>query len=179
MTIIFPEGVRVRGRTSLKWVPTLADPTAPSLATEVNAAGALDISCFVYADSWTPAQEQNKGEAPLRLCTEVTVDEFGNLKYTLPDLSYIIDPQAAAATDGVKAYETLTPGLVGYIVERLGLRAKTEAFVVGQFVTVWPIELGPQLQTGDRSDEFAQFTVMQPIRVSDPGEPWQRVALVA
>lgn len=178
MTIVFPEGVRVRGKTSLKWVPVIATPTAPALATEINAAGSLDISCYVYADSWNPALEQNKGEAPLRLCTNVTIDQFGNVKYTLPDLSYIVDPQAVAASDGIKAFETLVPDTTGYFVERLGLNAQTSAFAVGQFVNVWPVQLGPQLQTGDRSDEFSEFTVMQPVRVSDPGRPYQRVAIV-
>lgn len=178
MTIIFPEGVRVRGKTTLLWCAAIADPTAPSLATDLTGAGTLDISCFVYADSWNPAQEQNKGEAPLRLCTDVTIDQFGNRKYTLPDLSYIIDPQGAAASDGVKAFETLVPDTTGFIVERLGLSAQTAALAIGQFVNVWPVQLGAQLQTGDRSDEFAEFTVMQPIRVSDPGQPWQRVAIV-
>lgn len=179
MTVIFPEGVTVQGNVGLFWVPVIAVSTAPKLATEINAAASLNISCFVMGGSWSPGAEQSKGEAPPRLCSKVTFDRLGNTKYTLQDLVVSVDPQGATGSDGVKAYEKMTAGLAGYVVERLGLDARLSAWAVGQFVNVWPVTLGVRMPiTGDTSDEYAEFTYAQSLVVRTPG-PSERVAVVA
>jgi hypothetical protein len=179
VSIIFPEGITARGKIKLKAVLTMANTATPALATEINAASSLDVSCFVYGDGWAPNLEQNKVEAPLRLCTKRTVDKFGNVKFTLQDLHYVVDPQGAPASNNVKAYETLTPGLKLYFVERQGLDAELTNYAVGQFVNVHPIELGPErLITGDPSDEANEFMVIHPMAYQAPYKPTQRVAIV-
>lgn len=166
MVVIMPEGVPVLGNTSVRWVATIADAAAPKLATELNAASpaSLDISCYLLADAWEPAQDVSKGSAPRRLCERSQFERFTTTTVQLGDLRYVISPQAAAASDGKKAYEVLTEGLSGYFVERLGLDAKTSAWAVGQFVNVIPVTLGPRLIVGD-TDENGDYTVMQPVSI--------------
>ena len=178
MTVIYPEGVTVQGNIGLWVVPAIANPSAPSLA-EVTGVGSLNISCMLMGDSWAPTMEQNKGEAPRRLCSKTVVDRFGNVKYTLPDLNVTVDPQAESGDDGVKAYETLTPGLKPYILERLGIDAEEVAWAVGQWVIPWAVELGERGPiTGDTSDEFAEFSYTQGLVVRGNGRPGERVKLV-
>lgn len=180
MSIIFPEGVTARGQIKLKAVMTIANPASPSLATEINAASSLDVSCFVYADGWSHTLEQNKVEAPLRLCTKRTSDKFGNAKFTLQDLMYVVDPQAAAASDGVKAYETLLPDLSLWFVERQGLNAETDDFTAGEFVNLHPVQLSSERDiTGDPSDEANEFMVIHPMVYTTPYKPYLRVAIAA
>lgn len=175
---IFPASVTVQGNIKLQWVPALT-VAGPEVADEINATGSLDVSCFVAGDAWNPDYEQNKGEAPRRLCTKVSADRFGNLKYTLPDLMYSTDPQAASGSDGKKAYATLQPGLKGFLVARYGLDAIEEDWAAAQIVDVWPVELGPRLKVADPSNEFNEFMVKQSIILASPYKPYEDVALVA
>lgn len=165
MTVIMPEGVPVLGNTAVKWVAAIADVDAPT-ATEVNAAApaTLDLSCYLLADGWDPTHDVAKGAAPRRLCQRVQFERFSSTTLQLSDLQYIIDPQGAAGSDGKKAYEALGEGLNGYLVERLGLDARTDAWAAGDFVNVIPATLGPPLIVGG-SDENGDYTVMQPVSV--------------
>lgn len=176
---VYPSGVTVQGNVKLAFVPTIAAVAAPKIATEINAAGSLDISCYVSGDSWKPTIDQNKGEAPRRLCTKATRDVFGNVKYTLPDLVYSYNPQGVAATDGVKAAEVLVPGTSGFIVERLGLDAVGTDWVIGQFVNVWAVTLGRQQDWFDPGDEFNEFMKTQALVIGGNGTPTVRSVLAA
>lgn len=166
MPVVMPEGVPVLGNTAVKWVATIADTAAPKLATELNAASpaSLDISCYLLADAWEPGQDVSKGSGPRRLCERSQFERFTTTTVQLGDLRYVISPQAAAGSDGKKAYEILTEGLSGYFVERLGLDAKTSAWAVAQFVNVIPVTLGPRIIVGD-TDENGDYTVMQPVSI--------------
>lgn len=166
MVVVIPDGTPVLGNTSVRWVASIADATAPKLTTELTATSpaSLDISCYLLSDAWEPGQDVSKGSAPRRLCSRTQVERFTTVTQQLGDLRYIINPQAAAASVGKKAYEVLTEGLSGYLVERLGLDAKTSDWAVGQFVNVIPVTLGPRLIVGD-TDENGDYTVMQPVSI--------------
>ena len=174
MPTIFPAGVTAQGSIKVAFAPVM-DRLAPSLA-QLTAVGALDISCYLYG--WAPTAEANKGAAPRRLCSKRDFEKFGTTTESIGDLQYTIDPQAAAASDGKKAYEMLVDGTAGYLTERLGKDAQDDDFAVGDFVIVRPVLFGPQTITGDPSDEFAEFTVNQPVAVQAPGAG-PLVALVA
>ncbi len=176
MPIIKPTPVKVQGNTKVIFVATLVAPAAPKM-TEVSAVSSLDLSGYFMADGWAPSVDVNKGSAPRRLFTRKQFEQFGITQYTLGDLMYSFDPQGAAASNGVKAYEKLTPGLTGYFLERQGLDADTVDYAIGQFVAVWPVTLGDRLPMGDVTDEFAEYTVRQPVIV--PADRTERVALVA
>jgi hypothetical protein len=173
MPTIVP-GIPVLGNFSILWVPTIADIDAPSLATELGAS-AFDLSCYLLADGWEFSTDSNKGTAPRRVCQTSQFERFTTSTYKLKDLRYIIQPQAAAASDGKDAFETLTEGLNGYFVERLGMDPDT-ALAAGQFVNVIPVTLGEQTIMGGDGDND-DFVVFQPVSVR--GTPTQNVALVA
>lgn len=175
MPVINPTGVTAQGNVKLIYVATIADTEEPAM-TELSAGTSLDVSCYLFEGGWQPAQEANKVTAPRRLCSRVVYEKFGTTTQSLGDIRYSVSPQAAAASDGKKALEKFVPGATGYLVERLGLDAVTVDFAVGQFVNLYPVVFGPQLITGDTSDEAAEFEVQQPIAQSGPSV--QNVALV-
>lgn len=172
MVTIVP-GIPVLGNFSVLWVPTIADTAAPDLSSELTAA--FDMSCYLLADGWEFSTDSNKGTAPRRVCQVSQFERFTTSTYKLKDLRYIIQPQAAAASDGKDAYEALTPGLNGYFVERLGMDPDT-AMAAGQFVNVIPVTLGEQTIMGGDGDND-DFVVFQPVSVR--ATPSQNVAIVA
>lgn len=166
-------GVPVLGNWSVYWVTAIANEAAPDLSADL--ASAFDLSCYLLADGWEPTQDANKGTAPRRLCQVSQFERFTTVIEKLKDLKYIIRPQDAAGSDGKDAFETLTPGLDGFFVERLGVDPDV-ALAAGQFVNVIPSTLGPQKIVGGDGDND-DFIVMQPVSVR--GTVTQNVAIVA
>lgn len=164
MTEIYPEGVPVFGNTSVRFVAAITSLTAPSLAEIMAAAPAsLGITGYLLAENWSPNQDAAKGSGPRRLGNKQVFERFNTTTIKLDDLRYAYSPQGAAASDGKKAYETLTEAKVGFFVERLGVD-RNVAWAVGQFVNIIPVVLGPQLIAGD-TDENGDYTIMQPVSI--------------
>lgn len=161
---INPNGVGVQGNVKVVWVETLTTPTAPSAA-EINAGTSLDVSYYLYEGGWAPGVNSNRVTAKRRLASRKSVERFGTTTETLGDLVYTVDPQSAAGSNGKKAYEAFAEGSTGYFVERPGKDADTD-IAAGDFVTVYPVELGAQVITGDTADEAAEFQVTQPVSVT-------------
>ena len=176
MPVISPAGVKAQGNVKLQWVATIADINNPTVA-EITAGTALDISCFMAAEGWAPSIDAAKGTSTRRLCSKQLYEQFGNTTYSLADLSYVYNPQGAAASDAMKAYEKLVPGTSGYFVVRLGLDAVTVDWAATQFVSVWPVTLGERLEVMDPSDEFSEILVSQSVIVTSPRA--ERVAIDA
>lgn len=171
---IFPAGVNAQGAVKVIWVETIANPAAPTLA-EINAGTSLDLSLTMYEGGWQPGVTANKVSAKRRLASRKVYEKFGTTTETLGDLQYSFNPQAAAGSDGKKAYEALTEGSTGFFVERLGLDAETVDVATGQFVNVYPVVCGPQTISGDTADEAAEFQVTQPVGIT--GQTHQNVAV--
>lgn len=164
MTEIYPEGVPVFGNTAVRFVAAITSLTAPSLAEIMAAAPAsLGVTGYLLAENWSPNQDAAKGTSPRRLGQTQVFERFNATTLKLDDLRYAFSPQGAAASDGKKAYETLTEGKIGYFVERLGVD-RNATWAIGQFVNIIPVVLGPQLIAGD-TDENGDFTVMQPVSI--------------
>lgn len=161
---INPTGVGVQGNYKVVWVETIANLSAPTAA-EINAGTSLDVSYYLYADGWQPGVTANRVTSPRRLASRTSTERFGTTTETLGDLVYVVDPQAAAGSNGKKAYEALTEGSTGFFVERPGDDADTD-IVAGDFINVYPVEVGPQVITGDTTDEAAEFRVVQPVSVT-------------
>ena len=166
-------GIPVLGNFSVFWVTAIADESAPDLSTDLVTP--FDLSCYLLADGWEFSTDSNKATAPRRVCQVNQFERFTTSTYKLKDLRYIIQPQAAAASDGKDAYETLTAGTNGFFVERLGMDPDT-ALAAGQFVNVIPATLGDQTIMGGDGDND-DFIVFQPVSVR--GTPTQNVAIVA
>jgi len=163
-----PSATPVHGRESWIFVPAIADKAAPTVA-ELTAAGSLDVTRIVFADSGKPSQSTNRVTQQRRL-GDTTVPEFiGDTSYTGGDLTYALDPQAAAGADGKKMWELVPEGTTGYLVRRLGVPRAT-APTAGQFVDVYPVGFGPSMPTTVGDAESAEAAAMCTFAVTDTPE---------
>ena len=151
-----------------KWVyvPTIANQSAPTLV-EVNAATGLDISCYLHADTAKPAQNTNRVQLARRLCDGAQYEQIGTTNYTGGDMKYAVNPQAAAASDGKKAFEKFPEGTVGFLVRRLGIAVATD-FATGQFVDTFPVEFGPAMPMPSSDGEEQEAVIMQAFAITGP-----------
>lgn len=161
MTVVSPEGTPTLGNTKVQAVVSIADMTAPKLATEINAATSVDASFYLYPAGWTPNGDTPKGQKPPRLGSKKSAESLNRTQYTIGALQYVHDPQAADSAAGNELRELLQDGVEIYFVERMGLDAETDAFATGQRVLVHHLRLGPQVESGDRTDENGEFFINQ------------------
>lgn len=161
MTLVAPEGVPSLGARKVKAVVTIADDTAPKLATEISAASSEDVTLYLSADGWSPTGTTAKGTAPRRLGSKRSQERLNTTTYSLGTLRYVYDPQGDDDDPGNEAKALLTEGSKIHLLERLGLDAEEVAFAVGQKTRDHYVELGPQIPMGDPTDENAEFVMAQ------------------
>jgi len=161
VTVVYPDAIPTLGNTKVKAVVAIADMLLPKLATEINAASSVDISCFLYPAGWSPTGSTAKGTKPLRLCNKSAQEQLNRTTYSLADLQYVYAPQGVAAAPANAAKTLLASGTSIYLVERLGLDSDDTPFVVGQLTRVHYVTLGDQIVGGDRTDENGEFMIMQ------------------
>lgn len=154
---INPGATKAFGKEKWAFVPTIADINAPTV-TAVNGASALDISCYLFDDFGRPSQSTNVVTKKRRVCDTVQYQQIGVTTYGSGELQYSVDPQAAAASNGKKAWEKFPAGTTGFLVRRLGLDVNTD-FAAGQFVDVFPVELGPPMPMVIGDGETAEVGV--------------------
>lgn len=162
MTVIYPEGTPTLGNVKVKAVVSVADMAAPKLATEINAATSVDLSCFLQKEGWAPAASTAKGTRKDRLCSKTSAEQFNRTTYTIGALRYVHDPTANDAAAGNEARELLQEGLKIYLIERQGLDAEDVAFAVADRVRTHYVELGPQIESMD-PDDNGEFFIMQDV----------------
>lgn len=171
-----PDGTPAYLRKKVVFVPTGSyDPDAPSLAI-LNAASALDVTNMLYDSSADPSQSTNLARAPKRVGDAETYEFVGETTVTIGEIRYSFNPQGAALSDGVKAYEKFPAGTTGWWVTRYGLDRDTD-LAVGQFVTSRPIGMGPQLEVEEGDAEGAEVAISQ--TVAQTGPTVMKVAVVA
>lgn len=175
MTVVYPEGTPTLGNVKVKAVASIADLTAPKLATEIDAGTSVDISCYLYADGWTPSGSTAKNTKKRRLCSRRDVEQLSVTTYSVGALRYTHDPQGADADTGNEARELLQEGTKIYFVERQGLDALDEPFAVGDRVLTHYLELGAQIESND-TDENGEFYIMQEVVYVNDGP---KVGIVA
>lgn len=127
------------GNVKVLIVPTIADPAAPKL-TELNAVSAVDISCYLTSDGFTPSLSE-QAIADERLCSTQTFEQPGRSSRGL-DVVYIDNTNSANAATDNKAKSTLIPGSSAYLVVRRGLPFDAALAATTQKVSVWPIKPG-------------------------------------
>jgi len=162
-----PAATKTHGRKNWIFVPTLASPSAPTV-TEITGASSLDITNIIFADSGQPSQSTNRVTANRRWGTTTTHEFIGDTAYTGGDMTYALDPQAVAASDGKKLWEKIPAGTTGYLVRRLGV-SRSVTPTVGQFVDVFPVEFGPSMPVESGSDEASEAAAMCSFAVT--GDP--------
>jgi hypothetical protein len=172
---IRPTSSKAYGNEKWAWVPAIAAILTPAIA-EVTAAGGLDISCMLFSDTGKPAQSTNLVSRARRVCDTKTYQQVGSTSYTGGEMHASFDPQGAAASNGVKAWEKFPEGTLGFLVRRLGILAATD-FSVGQFVDAFPVEFGPPFPYVQGDDEAAENAFMSTFAITGP--PALKVAITA
>ena len=127
------------GNVLAKLVAAIADTSAPKVATEINAAGSVDISCYLTGAGYKPSLSEQV-ITDERLCTTQTYEQKGRSQRGL-EVEYIDNTNSANQTTYNKAKDTLVPGTAQYLVVRTGLPYTTAA-AAGQKFSVYPITPG-------------------------------------
>lgn len=161
---IRPDSTKAFQREKWVYVATIANINSPTI-TELTAGSTLDVSCMLFDDTGRPTQNTNLVEKKRRVCDGAVYQQVGTTTYGGGDMSYQVDPQAAALSNGKKAWEKFPSGTTGYLVRRLGIDVSTD-LAAGQFVDVFPMEVGPQMPTIVGDGESAEVGVTQTFAVT-------------
>lgn len=155
------------GKENWIFVPTIADIAAPTVA-EITSASALDITNIAFRSGRpAPSQSTSTVTAERRVGDTKARQRLGTTSYSGGEMTYQFDPQAAAASDGVKAWEKFgAEGTTGFLVRRQGV-AKATTPVAGQFVDVFPVEFGPSMPTSVGSDDSEETAAVCTFVVTD------------
>src|SRR3546814_8758058 len=119
---IKPALKRALANDSWVFVPAFANKATPVLA-EVTAATGFNLSCSVFGEQEGFTATTEKVTLPRRNCESETFEVNGATNYAAPDFLIAFDPQAAAGSDGKKAWEALEDGMNGFMVRG---RARTD-----------------------------------------------------
>lgn len=161
MSVLIPEPVEAFGQTKVVVTPTVASETAPSLASDINGASAVEASFFLR--DFAPTAAQTKGAGPRVLGTKGQAQRLGTVTYDIPTLRYVYNPQGDPTDEANLLKEALTPGTEMFIIERKGLDAEDVDWTVGQKVRVHHVRLGEYNETRSGDDEFAEYEVSQEV----------------
>lgn len=170
-----PAGIDAHGNGSVWFVPTIADPEAPTAA-EINAG--VNLSCALYG--FNPSLSFATGGTTRRkYCAKRQAQDSGDPQYSIEAIEYDYDPQDPSSVD-YAYYAQLEPGTVGFIVDRRGIDAKEEPDVAsGEYVDIYPVRLRERVRVAidPNATEAATLTTQQYIDVI--GEVRYDVAVAA
>jgi hypothetical protein len=161
---IRPAAVSAFGTEKWVFVPAIADPAAPSLAV-LNGATSLDVTKMLMESSARPDASTDMARSERRVGDVESFEFPGETQWTGGEIMYQFAPQAAALSDGKKAYEKLPQGTTGYLVRRLGINRDTD-LAVGQFVTCYPVAFGTQVETTVGEGASREVVIKQGVGVT-------------
>lgn len=153
-----PASVAADGNLKVVWVPAIANPAAPTLA-ELNAASAIDLSCYLTADGFNPGTEEETVTDD-RLCSRQSFARPGRTSDTL-EIGYVFRGQDTAAVDN-KAFTSLKHLTTGFIVERWG-KDYAAAFAAADVVDVKPVQCGVQRKQAPEANSVQR--IMQTMHI--------------
>ncbi len=171
---INPGSAKTFGLTNYILAPAVASKAAPT-ALEVNAATGLDVTCYVIGDLAEPTQSTNVVQRQRRACDTVLYSQIGITTYQGGEVVLAFGPQAAAGSDGKKAWEKFKNGYVGFLIRRQAMDVSTTP-AAGQFVDVIPVELGLAIPISTGQGEEAEAAFMATYAIT--GKPEWNVAIV-
>lgn len=137
---IRPNPVKTFGKDKWVFVATISSIAAPTAA-EVTHATVLDITMMAFDGDGYPTQSTNRPVTERRIGDTIQYEQIGIQNISGGTMMFAIQPQAAGASDGKKAWEKFVAGTTGYLVRRMGTAVATD-LAAGQFVTVYPVEYG-------------------------------------
>jgi hypothetical protein len=162
-----PAANKAYARENWIYVPTIAASTYIPTVAEVTAGASLDITNIVFADGApSPTQTTNRAKRNRRLGDTKVTEFIGETMYEGGEASYQMDPQAAAGSDGKKAWEKIPEGTTGFLLRRLGV-PKATALAAGQFVDIYPVEFGPSLPGKAGDGEGAETAARCTFAITD------------
>lgn len=160
---IKPQKQTANGKDSWWFVPAISDMAAPTIV-EINAG--VNISCFLLAEQEGVTGSAEKVQLARLLCETSTTEGLGEQSWSLADIQGVFDPQAAAGSDGKKAWEefqeTVNPG---YLVRRQNVVAlsDTPEAATGQFFDVFKVEAGKATPGKSSNDASGIYTFTAPV----------------
>lgn len=164
---IKPQKVQANGKDAWWWVPAIADITDPVI-TEINHASALNITCYLLAEQEGVTSTVEKVRLARLLCETTTTEGLGETTWSLSDIQGVFDPQAAAGSDGKKAWELFDTGASGYLVRRQGVVSITDAAVAtGDFVDVFQVDVSPATPTKTSTDASGIYSFTAGVALLD------------
>lgn len=152
-----PDATKTFGKSNWIFIPTIASAALAPTVAEASGASSLDITRIAF-DGATPelGATTNRARLDRRAGDTESYEFIGETSYEGGEVVMQWAPQAAAAADGVKAWEKFPAGTTGYIAKREGV-ARATAPAAGQFLSVvMPVEFGPPIPTTQGQGESAQ-----------------------
>lgn len=156
MTQPVPTSIPADGSVKVLWVPTIADPTAPTV-TELTDTTVVDLSCYLTDDGWQPNTDEQVS-TDNRLCSRQTFERIGRFTDQL-DIVYVYQGQDLAAADN-EAFTTLLHRELGNIVSRWGADYEVP-IAADDVVDVAPAECGVQKKQAPEAN--GRLRIMQKI----------------
>jgi hypothetical protein len=153
MPTTVPAAIPSDGFVTLKWVPAIANVSAPSLGTELNAASALALECYLK-ENFAPGADTTAVE-DRRMCSKQVFNTAGTTTYTIEDIVATYDPQNAASLAN-KAYAALVPGTNGFLVARWGMDVDT-ALAAAQKVDIYPVTIANRIKMAPETNSQLKF----------------------
>ena len=138
-----PPAIDQKGNTVIWWVPTLADPAAPKVATEIGAATAFRVTHSFTTDGWTLTGSQAT-TVDDRLALESPLESLDTLTNTFGSGVRYVDSAAVGSAAVVLKPTAPATTKAGFFVVRRNV-ANAVLATVAQKVRVIPVTLGPQI----------------------------------
>lgn len=158
MALPIPPGVDANGRRNIVFVPT------QTLSVATLGTDGVELACYLSKGNFgvTPSTERGTDD---RECTTQSAEVLGNTTYAMDALEYVYEPQDDGTSTTNEAYNALTPGTTGYIIERLGV-ANDTALTAGDKVNVYPVTLGARVpRKADGNNPAEKLKVTQEVAV--------------
>lgn len=173
MTVSLPDTVSVLGTRSVWVVPKASAADAEDI-TIADLTAALKATCYIYSGGIITG-EQQRGDAPRKLCEVKTRQKIGTITESISDLQYSYHPQLADADEANDMKSAMTQSSVVYIVDRKGILDETAPTITDYF-DVYEVELGYQNRTQTGEDDQAEYSITQGASVLNTSYDLQFVA---
>lgn len=159
MATSLPETTKVLGTRSV-WVIPKATVTNPAALKVADLTAGFKATCFIYGDGGAVTGEQQKGDAPKKLCETKSREQLGTVKETISDIQYSYKPQADN-TDAANAMKAaMLDGTQVYVADRLGVQDEA-APAADQYFNLSLVNLGFPNRTRTGDDDFAEYSITQ------------------
>lgn len=172
-------GLKIANGKDTWWIVlAIANKNAPT-ALEVNAATGINMTGYLFSDYAGLTVAVTKVTLPRVLAETETYQAAGETQYELADMDFAFHPQAAAGSDGKRAWDKFRAGgLVGFGVMRsdyLADQTASEA-AAGHRVHVVPLEVHAAYPGKTSTDASGVYRATAPVSVT--GKPAFDVAVV-